>query len=82
MDETQVNLSLQYLRKLLNLRLDYQAFILKLNNAILLHEEIDLFKLPRLMAEEALAVARDLASLTPDQIRLVRQRATFGETRC
>lgn len=82
MDETQANLSLQYLRKLLNLRLDYQAFILKLNNAILLHEEIDLFKLPRLMAEEALAVARDLASLTPDQIRLVRQRATFGETRC
>ena len=82
MDETQVNLSLQYLRKLLNLRLDYQAFILKLNNAILLHEEIDMFKLPRLMAEEALAVARDLASLTPDQIRLVRQRATFGETRC
>lgn len=82
MDETQVNLSLQYLRKILNLRLDYQAFILKLNNAILLHEEIDLFKLPRLMAEEALAVARDLASLTPDQIRLVRQRATFGETRC
>lgn len=82
MDETQVNLSLQYLRKILNLRLDYQAFILKLNNAILLHEEIDMFKLPRLMAEEALAVARDLASLTPDQIRLVRQRATFGETRC
>lgn len=82
MDETQANLSLQYLRKLLNLRLDYQAFILKLNNAILLHEEIDLFKLPRLMAEEALAAARDLASLTPDQIRLVRQRATFGETRC